>query len=401
MTAVDAPTGAAGSGAPGQAGPEQAELERLRSQVASLTRRAARERSARQEAERIGEASTASMYAALQQVEQAQALIDQTTDLVLMLDERYRVTYANASAEQHLGQPGGSLAGTHVRRLVDTAGWRRWCRHGEPALAAEGTWHADADLLSSDGTLVPVSAVVIAHPTSPRAPRRWSVVARDVSAERALRRELQHRADHDALTGLGNRSVFFTALRAALDGLWDDRPRRASRRPGRGRVENRHDGDRAVLGLLYLDLDGFKRLNDERGHEAGDRLLQLVAQQLRACLRADDLPCRLGGDEFTALLPGLRSPRDAELVADRLLEALADLSLDGEAVSTAVSIGVATCTRSVTAGGPSADVVHALTANDLVHRADEAMYAAKRAGRGRRATAAPALLVATRVSPRR
>jgi len=127
--------------------------------------------------------------------------------------------------------------------------------------------------------------------------------------------------------------------------------------------------------LLYLDLDDFKAVNDALGHEAGDSLLGEVAERLRACLRAGDTPARLGGDEFAILLEGTGAA-EARVVAARLVATLA----------TPVRIGATSAPISASVGAALA--IGGDTADDLLRRADTALYAAKRAGKGRVAFAA-------------
>ncbi len=162
---------------------------------------------------------------------------------------------------------------------------------------------------------------------------------------------LSHRALHDSLTGLPNRVLLLDRLEAALARI------------------RRH---RSFLAVLYLDLDRFKTINDNLGHEVGDRVLQVVASRLQETLRPSDSVARLGGDEFAAVLPDLHDLHEATYVADRLLAAVAapvDLG-DGELVTT-VSIGIA--------GAGDGDA----SAAELLRRADFAMYTAKDRGRAR------------------
>ena len=176
-------------------------------------------------------------------------------------------------------------------------------------------------------------------------------IARDVSARKALEEDLSRQALHDALTGLPNRSLLLDRLQHALASL--------ERGPG-------------VLGVLYLDLDRFKTVNDNLGHEAGDRLLVAIARRLERAMRPSDSVARLGGDEFAVVLVGLGSWREAGMIAARLLEDVAepvDL-VDSELVTTA-SIGVVTATE------PDASPA------ELLRRADVAMYRAKDLGRAR------------------
>jgi diguanylate cyclase (GGDEF)-like protein len=181
--------------------------------------------------------------------------------------------------------------------------------------------------------------------------RQASVALRNGELVETLRRmhlDLDHQAKHDALTGLPNRTAFASTLDAAV------------RHPGS------HPGSTAVL---FLDLDGFKPVNDLLGHEAGDRLLRIIAARLRGAVRADDVVARLGGDEFTVVMR--RSGEDEVLAAaQRLVDVVAEpVALDGDTVRVGVSIGVAS-------------LAPGLDGAELLRRADAAMYQAKAAGRG-------------------
>jgi two-component system cell cycle response regulator len=175
--------------------------------------------------------------------------------------------------------------------------------------------------------------------------------------------ELQRRAGTDALTGLANRASLETRLAGALE---------------RARLSGRH------LSLLFLDLDGFKALNDTSGHEAGDAALRLVADVLEGrsghpgLFRDGDLVARLGGDEFVVLLPGARHEAAAE-VAGRMHTELraACAAADARFGGLDLSIGVAACPD------------HAEDAAGLLQAADAAMYRSKAAGKGRVTVALP------------
>lgn len=159
---------------------------------------------------------------------------------------------------------------------------------------------------------------------------------------------LEERTRRDALTGLLNRGAFAERLTQALD-----------------------DRD-SVVAVVYLDLDGFKAVNDLRGHQTGDLLLGLAARRIVGCLRPRDVAARVGGDEFAVLLGDLGDEAHAEVVAQRLLESLAlPFVIDGGDVRVHASIGVALA-------GVGAD-----TADALMDSADTAMYASKAQGRNR------------------
>lgn len=177
----------------------------------------------------------------------------------------------------------------------------------------------------------------------------WNIHEKSRTAERGLVDRLEQLALHDPLTGLANRELLDRRLTQAL----------AEAHP--------HD---APVGLLMLDIDGFKRINDVHGHAAGDMLLKDVAQRLLACIRPGDTVARLGGDEFAIVLPqtGMTA---ASRVAQRILAVMADpLTAAGRTTSVGASIGVA---ASFTGQQPG----------QLVGDADTALYAAKRSGRGR------------------
>lgn len=170
----------------------------------------------------------------------------------------------------------------------------------------------------------------------------------DVTLTRAASLELAHQATHDSLTGLGNRR----SLMGALASLENDRSTRRS-------------------ALLYLDLDGFKGINDTYGHDIGDNVLAHVGRLLAEHLRAQDRAFRLGGDEFVILLPEIETTTQATTIADRLVHAVEDSTeLGGIAVTLTASVGIAI--------GSAGDDPTALLTN-----ADRALYEAKRQGKNR------------------
>jgi diguanylate cyclase (GGDEF)-like protein/PAS domain S-box-containing protein len=180
----------------------------------------------------------------------------------------------------------------------------------------------------------------------------------DVSKDKAAEERLRQRADFDLLTGLPNRALFADRLDSAFE---------RSRRGGK------------TLALLYLDVDHFKSINDNHGHEAGDELLKIAAERLVASVRGVDTVARLAGDEFTVILEGLAEPTDAEAIAAKLLEALrTPMWLGGSVVRVSISIGLALLEAGET--DPAS----------LLRRADEALYDAKRKGRDRYAISSSA-----------
>jgi diguanylate cyclase (GGDEF)-like protein/PAS domain S-box-containing protein len=165
---------------------------------------------------------------------------------------------------------------------------------------------------------------------------------------------LEHAATHDPLTRLANRNAFYDAVTAAAAGDGD----------GDGTEER-------LLGVLYLDLDGFKPVNDQLGHGAGDEVLVAVARRLMGSVRDVDLVARLGGDEFAVLCPALAGTAELESLAERLVQVVAEpFEVRGQHVRLGVSIGASTTT--------AADV----DVDGLVEAADRALYRVKGRGKG-------------------
>jgi diguanylate cyclase (GGDEF)-like protein/PAS domain S-box-containing protein len=176
-------------------------------------------------------------------------------------------------------------------------------------------------------------------------------VTQDVTARKDLETRLSHDALHDALTGLPNRVMFQDRLARVLES--------ARRRNG-------------MAAVLYIDLDGFKAVNDSRGHAAGDTLLQQVARRLERCVRSEDTVSRIGGDEFGIVLAALSGPQDGELVALKIIQALAmPFEVERAAVHVTASVGAALFP------------LHGQDTAALLAHADTAMYAAKAAGKNR------------------
>lgn len=171
----------------------------------------------------------------------------------------------------------------------------------------------------------------------------------DITERRALENRLLHQAHYDGLTALPNRVVFFDRLRQALN---------YARR------------ERQAVGLLCIDLDDFKIVNDTMGHEIGDKLLVQVGRALCAVVRSEDTVARIGGDVFAIILPRIGKPEHASLIADKVLDVLSRLShIEGSTVSVSASIGVAISSSDGTG------------AETLLKNADHAMLRAKQTGK--------------------
>ncbi|HUL57604.1 MAG TPA: diguanylate cyclase [Usitatibacter sp.] len=178
---------------------------------------------------------------------------------------------------------------------------------------------------------------------------RTSLLEAAVAALSDAKRRLEEQAQHDPLTGLPNRRLLIDRLKQATS---------AARRRER------------CVGVLFVDLDRFKEVNDTRGHDAGDTVLKEVARRMQACVREADTVAREGGDEFVVVLPDLEVPEDALRVAEKIVVELAKaMDVGGAQVRVTPSIGISHYPRDAT------DI------EELIRRADQAMYSAKGAGR--------------------
>ncbi len=175
-------------------------------------------------------------------------------------------------------------------------------------------------------------------------------IFRDVTERARAEEKIWHNAHHDLLTELPNRRLFLDRLEQEVK---------------HARRDNRS------LAVLFLDLDGFKGVNDSLGHEAGDRVLLGVSERLISCVREDDTVARLGGDEFTVILAGVRQNRDVERVARKIADALAMPFHIEQPVRISASIGISLFPRD------------ASSPEQLLRAADHAMYKAKKSGSNR------------------
>ncbi|MCZ7525317.1 MAG: EAL domain-containing protein [Acidimicrobiia bacterium] len=284
--------------------------------------------------------------------ERFRALVQHSADAIWVIDEGGRYSYCSPALREMLGVDPSEVVGREVSvRTVHPEDRDRTrdvldrCRH-EPV---GSTLTSEHRLRHRDGTWRWVEARITNMLGVPGV-EGLVVNVRDVTDRKRAEDQLRHRALHDDLTGLPNRVLLVDRLSVALE-----RARRSGTR----------------VGVLFLDLDHFKLVNDGLGHDAGDRLLVAVARRVAGTLRAGDTLARFGGDELVIVCEG----GDPATVADRVLRALrAPFRLD-ETTEVPISASVGIVVDDGTAGP-----------HDLLRDADVAMYEAKRSGRGRAAT---------------
>jgi diguanylate cyclase (GGDEF)-like protein/PAS domain S-box-containing protein len=278
------------------------------------------------------------------------AILDNVADGIITVDERLVVRSYNPAAERLFGYPPEEVIGKDFVRLIadpyriEIKPQLRAYLRPQKREVMMGSHETSG--LTKDGSTFPMEFNV------GRLGLQRLVIGslRDVSERKAETEALQFRALHDALTGLPNRTFLRERLEEAI---------RAGER------------ELKPCALLLMDLDGFKEVNDNLGHEAGDHVLQQVSARMRAVLRKADTIARYGGDEFAVVPWGATDVARAVLIAEKILQAVGQpFTFDSAPINVSVSVGIAVFPQ------------HADDADALIRRADVAMYAAKRAKSG-------------------
>jgi diguanylate cyclase (GGDEF)-like protein/PAS domain S-box-containing protein len=286
--------------------------------------------------------------------EHAQVTLNCIADAVACTDSSGNITFLNLVAEKMTGWTLAEAAGrpiTEILVFLDAASRENVPNPMEttdgknPPLGRP----ANCILIRRDGFEIPIEdSVATIHDRGGQSTGAV-IVFRDVSVARAMAQQIAYSAEHDFLTGLPNRMFLNDRVSHAIA------------------LASRHA---TKVALLFMDLDGFKHINDSLGHPVGDKLLQSIASRLRNCVRISDTVSRQGGDEFIVLLSEIEKPEQAALTATRMLEAVAEPhSIDDYDLHVTTSIGV------------SIFPDDGLDAETLIKNADIAMYQAKENGR--------------------
>jgi diguanylate cyclase (GGDEF)-like protein/PAS domain S-box-containing protein len=292
--------------------------------------------------------------ALFEEKERAQVTLNSIGDAVACTDAAGKLTFLNLVAEKLTGwtwQEAAGLPMPEVFRILDTTNREVIPNPMDRAVRGDQTVHLPANsiLVRRDGFEIPIEdSVAPIHDGEGRAAGAV-IVFRDVSVARAMALQMTHSAEHDFLTGLPNRMLLNDRISQAIV------------------LASRHNKHVAVL---FLDLDGFKHINDSLGHPVGDKLLQSIATRLVDCVRASDTVSRQGGDEFVVLLSEVELSEDAAITARRMLHAVSrPHSVDQHDLHVTTSIGVSVYPED------------GLDAETLIKNADTAMYQAKESGR--------------------
>ena len=280
----------------------------------------------------------------------ASRVIEETGDAVVVTDALDRILMVNPAFTNLSGLTPAEVVGKNAE-LVGLPPLRESHLAGiEQALAQHQRWSGESHQVCQNGRRIDTWMSVSALRNESGRVAQHIRIFSDISALKAQQHELIAQARHDSLTGLPNRRAFEERLDQSIA-----RARRSKQ----------------TLAVLYVDLDGFKSINDQYGHAAGDQVLAEVSKRLQSCVRTTDTVCRLAGDEFTVILEGAGQLNEIERICGRIVDKLSlPQDLKAGSVALSASVGVAIWEMSE-------------TADSLCLRADKAMYAAKHAGKAR------------------
>lgn len=281
----------------------------------------------------------------------AEAAFKCTDTGIMVMDAGWRVIRVNPAFSRVTGYEPAEVVGRKPMVLSSGVHEPEFYDDLWAALDANGAWEGEIWNRRKNGEVYPEWLRINAVEDEQGGITGYVAIMSDITHRKKAETELLRQATRDPLTGLANRQLFMHVL--------DDSIERA------GSMER-------LCAVLFVDLDGFKEINDRWDHAAGDEMLKEVARRLRGTVRVSDEVARLGGDEFVVVLTEVREPQDAARVAEKIVGALAEpyrLSAGEGRISASVGISVYPA--------------NATSAEDLVRAADQAMYSAKRAGKSR------------------
>ncbi len=300
--------------------------------------------------------------------ENYQILAETASDVIIQMGMNFSILFANSAVESVFGYKPEELKGRPVRILFPESRYGKYSEQFKKYFIIDERHRRSTGLENTfevlgrrrDGELVPME-ISFGNSRGVGTDRILTCIIRDIVLRKKAERRLKYLAYHDKLTSLGNRDRMNEALDQLITEIERDPERNAA--------------------ILFLDLDGFKKVNDSLGHEMGDLILKECARRLSNCTRAEDQVYRvemedifrLGGDEFTVVLPRIRRPEDAALVSRRIIETILEpFTLAGYGQIADVSIGVSLGIALIPQDGRDKTTI--------LRNADAAMYNAKELG---------------------
>ena len=295
-------------------------------------------------------------------------ILTSTGDGVYGIDLQGRVTFVNPAATDLLGWNSDELINNELHPIIHhsradmTPLTSKECRIYATLLDGKSRTISDDVFWRKNGSYFPVE--YSCNPIYENDKISGAVVNfRDISNRLKADQQIQYLATHDALTALPNRALFMDRLDQAVA---------------------RADRENNLIAVMFVDLDGFKAINDTHGHEVGDQVLKMVATGMRKRLRQSDTVARIGGDEFAIILNNAGKQKEVSNIANQIAQAVSMLqSVQGHAIQIGASIGIALYPQGT---GES------LTGTQILRSADDAMYRAKRNGKGQPIFASPLII---------
>lgn len=265
------------------------------------------------------------------------------------VDKSGIIRFCNDAYAEMLGRSVQSLMKTRAPSLLPSPAKAKFFLHLWQTLAAGKTWIGELEERKDDGTIINVETVFTPVADAHGRPTLFMAIAHDITGKKIEYERLSHQANHDKVTELPNRTFFISMSE---------------------HIFAQAQRNERKVAMLFIDLDGFKGVNDTLGHDAGDQVLVSTAHALQSTLRKSDVVARFGGDEFVCLLDDVDSTDSAMRMAQKMLESIEAIkSVDAGRVNISASIGVAVFPD------------HGATEEAIRAAADSAMYSAKRSGK--------------------
>lgn len=279
--------------------------------------------------------------------------LEQSPSSVVICDRSWHIEYANNKFLQLTGYRMDDIIGHHpafltANTLNEEENRELW-NNVRLQVQRVGVWQGEMQRIRDNGERFWEQVVVTPIREEDEQPSHYLILGEDISIRKRYEQQLLRQANYDILTGLPNRMLALDRLKLALA---------QARR------------DQTMVGVMFLDLDNFKHVNDTMGHDAGDNMLIEASRRISACLRGTSTVARLGGDEFLIVLPTLASPEATQQVAERILQTFVPpFNIAGQEVFVSTSIGIA-----IYPGDGE-------NSTNLLQNADAAMYEAKNRGK--------------------
>jgi diguanylate cyclase (GGDEF)-like protein/PAS domain S-box-containing protein len=272
-----------------------------------------------------------------------------TAEGIMVTDANGKIVSVNRAFSQITGYPKNEILGNTPRKLQSGRHNLEFYQAFWKALQTTGQWKGELWNKRKNGEIYPQDTSITQVTKTSGEVLQYVAVFSDITERKRAEAKIEHMASHDLLTGLPNRALFHDRLTVAL---------RVARR------------SRTMAAVLFVDLDGFKQVNDRMGHSAGDALLQQVSIRLRSLLRESDTVARYGGDEFMVLLVNVPQISGATVVAEKILNCLVKpFRINSSEVHIGASVGIVVYPT------------HGEQAEEMLDKADAAMYRVKQAGK--------------------